>query len=95
MKYIISEDQSRRLSFLRRLDKFENYLTEIIVVDYPCNYESADDYANILIEDSVLRTFEKDWDDYENYHDFELMGYLKEKYYDALVENYEKEKCNE
>lgn len=79
MKYIISEDQSRRLSFLRRLDKFENYLTEIIVVDYPCNYESADDYANILIEDSVLRTFEKDWDDYENYHDFELMGYLDRK----------------
>jgi hypothetical protein len=93
MKYIITETQNKRLAFLRRFSQFEKHLNKTVKNDYPCNYEDADDYANILIEDAVLAVFGKDWDEYEYLDDFEFMNKIKEKYYQKLVDKYNKEDC--
>lgn len=93
MKYIITESQRKKLEFLRRFSEFEKHLKKTMKNDHPCNYEDADDYANILIEDAVLETFGKDWDDHEYLDDFEFINVIKEKYYQKLVDKYNKEDC--
>lgn len=64
--------------------------------DHPCDYESADDYANILIESAILETFDLTWDDYNSLlDDFEFKKVIIDKYHDELVKKYNKEKCDE
>lgn len=95
MKYIITEQQNLRLSFIRRIKDFEKHLASIVKRDHPCNYENSDEYANVMIESSVLNTLGLEWDDYDSLEEFDYMDYLREKYYDVLVELYDKKNCDD
>lgn len=94
MKYIITEEQHKKIFFLRRLPEFEKNLKKIVKNDEPCYYSDADEYAMVMIGDAILETFELSWDDSNFLDDFELMEPIKEKYYQKLVDKFNKE-CDE
>lgn len=103
MKYIITENQNKKLSILRRLNQDEALITEIvregIDMDDPCDFKTLEKYKHRIFSDSA-RTYLFHYLDVENDEIYNsllkfMLLYLEKNYYIDVVANWEdkKEDC--
>lgn len=94
---------SKNLKLLRRgveLEKIGDLIESQIEIQYPCDFEDEDDYADFCIGQGISFYYNDDEDEKYEYptDDMfklrdEIEDYMQKKYYNYLVNIYNQQNC--
>jgi len=97
MKYIITEEQNKRLQIVRRLPEIWQLIQDLYPWQYPCDFRSLGHFA-IALRMEMFETLTLDWFNSDN--ESAVWDIVKKVYGDKIKEHYEgwcedKESINE
>ena len=91
MKYIITEEQNKKLQTLRRLPELWRLIQNLYPWQYPCDFRSLEHFG-IALRIEMFETLTLDWINSENID--VVWDVVKKVYGDKIKEHYENQ-CEE